>query len=79
MTTIHYHVVEHDGGWAYKLDDVYSETFRSHEEAVRAAHRAATEQSVPGASAAIQYQDAEGRWRTEIARGDDRPAADVEG
>lgn len=79
MTTIHYHVVEHDGGWAYKLEDVYSETFRTHEEAVSAAHRAAQEQEVPGASAVIQYQDAEGHWRTEIARGDDRPEADVDG
>ena len=78
MTTIHYHIVEHDGGWAYKLDDVFSETFRTREEATRAAHRAAEEQHVPGSTAAIQYQDAEGHWRTEIARGDDRPEADVD-
>ena len=78
MTTIHYHIVEHDGGWAYKLADVFSETFRTREEATSAAHRAAEEQHIPGSTAAIQYQDADGRWRTEIARGDDRPEADVD-
>src|SRR5262249_36540671 len=30
MTKIIYEIVEHDGGWAYRLDGVYSETFRSH-------------------------------------------------
>ena len=27
MTKIVYHIVEHDGGWAYKVDGVFSETF----------------------------------------------------
>ena len=79
MSDIHYRIVEHDGGWAYRLEDVYSETFRSHDEAAAAARRAAEEQAVPGRTAAIQYQDAEGHWRTEIARGDDRPHVEVEG
>ena len=25
MTDIHYEVVQHDGGWAYQLDGVFSE------------------------------------------------------
>ena len=29
MTKIIYEVVEHDGGWAYRVDGVYSETFPS--------------------------------------------------
>ena len=78
MSDIHYRIVEHDGGWAYKLGDVYSETFPSHDLAAAAAHRAAEEQAMPGRTAAIQYQDSEGVWRTEIAKGDDRPHADVE-
>ncbi|MEO8812722.1 MAG: DUF2188 domain-containing protein [Caulobacteraceae bacterium] len=78
MTGIHYHVIEHDGGWAYKTGDVFSETFRSHGEALAAARRAAAEQAVPGETRAIQYQDASGRWRTELARGDDRPVAEVD-
>ena len=79
MSEIHYRIVEHDGGWAYRLGDVFSETFSSHDQAAAAARVAAREQSAPGSTAAIQYQDQDGRWHTEIARGDDRPLADVEG
>ena len=37
MTDITYRIVEHDGGWAYKLGDVFSETFPDHDAAMRAA------------------------------------------
>jgi hypothetical protein len=33
MTKITYEIVEHDGGWAYKAEGVFSEAFRSHDEA----------------------------------------------
>ena len=79
MSDIHYRIVEHDGGWAYKLGDVYSETFASHDKAAEAARVAAQEQAIPGSTAAIQYQDEDGRWHTELARRHDRPSADVEG
>jgi hypothetical protein len=75
---ITYKIVEHDGGWAYKLGDVYSEPFPTRDAAVKAAHRAAEEQRVPGQTHAIQYEDAGGNWHEELARGDDRPEADVE-
>ncbi len=78
MSEIHYHVVEHDGGWAYRLGEVYSETFPTHDAAQAAAKRAAEAQGVPGETAAIEFEDADGRWRTELASGDDRPHADVE-
>ena len=45
MTRVTYEVVEHDGGWAYKVGNVYSEPFSSHDEARQAAGRAAHEQS----------------------------------
>jgi len=48
MTRITYEIVEHDGGWAYKVGDVFSEPFPSHDEARAAAERAAHEQTVPG-------------------------------
>ena len=48
MSKITYEIVEHDGGWAYRVDGVYSEPFPSHDEARRAAERAAKEQVVPG-------------------------------
>jgi len=77
MVHITYRIVEHDGGWAYKLGDVFSEAFRSREEAVEAAHRAAAEQRVAGRTEAIEWEDADGKWHQELARGDDRPEADV--
>ena len=78
MSEVVYRIVEHDGGWAYALGAVISETFTSHDAAFQAARRAAAEQSAPGETAAIAFQDADGIWRTEVARGDDRPAARVE-
>ena len=77
MVHLTYNIVEHDGGWAYKLGDVFSETFRTREGAVKAAHRVAMEQQVAGHTQAIQYEDADGNWHEELARGDDRPIADV--
>jgi Uncharacterized protein conserved in bacteria (DUF2188) len=78
MTEAHYKVVEHDGGWAYVSQGVYSETYATHEQATRAAVRAAEEQRLVGPTEFIEYQDETGRWRTEVAPGDDRPVTDVE-
>ena len=77
MTVITYTIVEHDSGWAYKLGDVYSETFRARDQAVKAAKRAAAEQRVPGDDVGITYEDANGVWRTELADGHDRPETSV--
>ena len=78
MAVIHYTIVEHDGGWAYKLDGVFSETFRTHDAARHAAHRAAREQERPDETRAILYEDAQGKWHEELARGTDRPSAEVD-
>ncbi|MBV8752560.1 MAG: DUF2188 domain-containing protein [Hyphomicrobiales bacterium] len=79
MTKLTYEIVEHDGGWAYKVDGVYSETFPSHDLARRAAERAAQEQHVAGATTGISYEDKQGHWHNEVARGDDRPETEVKG
>jgi hypothetical protein len=79
MSRIVYHIVEHDGGWAYRADGVYSETFPTHDAARAAARRAAGEQRVPGESHGIVWEDENGRWREEVSEGDDRPITDVEG
>ena len=79
MTQITYEVVEHDGGWAYKLGDVFSEAFPSHDAARAAADAVATEQRIPGETEAIRYQDADGRWHEETATGSDRPDTAVLG
>ncbi len=77
MTRVTYDVVEHDGGWAYKVGDVFSETFPAKELAHAAAVQAASEQRTPGKSEPIQYEDRAGRWHEETAKGDDRPDTDV--
>ncbi len=79
MTHVTYEIVEHDGGWAYRVDGVYSETFRTHDLAKRAARRAAGEQRVGGQTRGIVYEDKDGEWHEEIADGGDRPDTDVEG
>lgn len=79
MSKVIYEIVEHDGGWAYRVGGVYSETFPSHDLARKAAERAAQEQGVAGETTGISYEDSQGRWHDEVARGDDRPETEVEG
>jgi hypothetical protein len=79
MTKVVYEVVEHDGGWAYRVEGVFSETFPSHDAARKAADRAAKEQAVPGDATGISWEDKSGRWHDEESRGNDRPETDVEG
>jgi hypothetical protein len=79
MAKVTYHIVEHDGGWAYKVDGVFSETFPTHNAARHAAQRAAAEQHIAGDTTAISWEDENGKWHEEIARGDDRPETAVEG
>jgi len=79
MTHIVYKIVEHDGGWAYQVNGVFSETFPTHDRARAAAERAAGEQRVSGEDRGIVFEDARGQWHAEISAGDDRPATDVEG
>lgn len=79
MTKLVYHIVQHDGGWAYRADGTYSETFPSHDAAKRAASRAAREQRVSGDEVAISWEDENGVWREEVDAGSDRPDTDVEG
>src|SRR5262249_60916263 len=78
MTKIVYHIIQHDGGWAFKLGDTISETFRSHDAAYAAARRVALEQMRPGETAGISWEDARGRWHDEISTGDDRPDVEIE-
>jgi hypothetical protein len=77
MPKLHYTVVQHDGGWAYRLNGVFSEPFRDKATALAAARRVAAEQRVPGETTRIEFQDEAGKWHTELSEGDDRPDADV--
>jgi hypothetical protein len=78
MSHVTYKIVQHDGGWAYTVDGVFSEAFATHAAALAAAKRAAAEQRVPGRTEAIEYETADGKWHTETAAGSDRPETDVE-
>ena len=79
MTKVTYEVVRHDGGWAYRVDGVYSETFPTHDQARHAAERVAKEQLVPGDATVISYEDKDGHWHDEFSRSNDRPETDVKG
>ena len=63
MIKVVYEVVEHDGGWAYKFNKVFSETFPTHAAAHAAAEKAAAEQRVPGKTEEIQFEDSKGKSR----------------
>lgn len=79
MTELVYHVVEHDGGWAYQADGSFSETFPTHDAAHAAAAHAAAQQRRPDETTGIEYEDAAGKWHAEIEPGDDRPETKVDG
>lgn len=78
MTEVTYEIVEHDGGWAYRVDATFSETFPSHDAAASAARHAAAEQQVGGRDEGIVYEDEKGVWHEEVAEGGDRPRTNVE-
>lgn len=78
MVHITYKIVRHEDGWAYSVNGAFSESFPSHAEALAAARRAAAEQRQPGQTEGIEYEDEQGKWHRETARGTDRPETDVE-
>ena len=72
-----YEIVQHDGGWAYRVNGVFSEAYPSHAEALAAAQSAAAEQEIPGDVETIEYEDDKGEWHSETVSGRDRPHAVV--
>lgn len=78
MAQVIYRVVEHDEGFAYQVDDAYSETFPTHEAALAAAREAAQRQQLEGPDEEILYQDSDGNWHEEFARGDAPPETAVD-
>jgi len=79
MAKVTYEIVEHEDGWAYRVNGAYSETFPSHDLARAAAERAAMEQHVPGETTTISWEDPDGHWHEELSPGSDRPETDVKG
>jgi hypothetical protein len=79
MSKIIYQIVQHDGGWAYRVDETFSEPFPTHTLAREAAERAAREQAQPGEAAVISYEDKQGHWHREQSPANDRPEPNVKG
>lgn len=77
MSEVTYAIVEHDGGFAYKVGQSFSEIFPSHDAALAAARRAAGEQRIAGDDVGISYEDERGQWREELSAGGDRPRTRV--
>ena len=77
MSHVVYVIVEHDGGWAYRVGATISETFPSRALAHKAAEAAAAEQRAPGETSSIEYETPDGKWREERSPGGDRPQTDV--
>jgi hypothetical protein len=78
VSTVVYEIVQHDGGWAYRVNDSYSETFPTRELAHLAAEAAAREQQEPGETTDILYEDSEGRWHADVEDGRNRPETRVD-
>lgn len=79
MPSLVYEIAEHDGGWAYRLNGAWSQTYRTHDQARAAAEVAAREQLIPGEDTDILYEDEEGHWHQEPSPGHDRPEPQVKG
>ena len=78
MTKVTYEIVEHNGGWAYRMDGVFSETFPSHD--ARARRPSARRESTSGARRIHRHPlRRQGRWHEGEAVGDDRPETEVKG
>ena len=78
MVHVTYRIVQHDGGWAYKADGVFSEPFCHACGCARGREgRRRGSREVPGHTEVIEYEDEHGHWHTETASGGDRPATDV--
>lgn len=68
-----YHVERHDDGFAYRMENAWSETFPTHKDALSAARAAAAKQRTGGKDAHIVYETEDGEWHREYAEGGDRP------
>ncbi|NWG23465.1 MAG: hypothetical protein HXY30_03435 [Pseudorhodoplanes sp.] len=78
MSDVIYRIVRHDEGSPRTARSVFFEPFPTDAAALAAAKAAAAEQRVPRRTEAIDYEDADGRWRIETAWAGDRPDSDVE-
>jgi hypothetical protein len=63
MAYITYEIVEHDGGWAYKLGETLSETYVSRQEALQGAKSAASRQKAGNGDVMVRERTSDSRPR----------------
>jgi hypothetical protein len=63
MNKITYRVLRYDGGWAYRIDEMLSETYDTYDAARSAADGAAREQLLPRKAVVVPFKDKRGPWR----------------
>jgi hypothetical protein len=78
VSKIVYDIVQHDGGWAYRVGKVLSEPFATRELAHQAAQRAADRQRGGVDAHDIEYEDSNYHWHQELARGGAGPDTEVD-
>ena len=71
MAKVTYRIVKHEDGWAYKVGEVFSETFRSHH-TVTDLYGAYEIRDLPPGSYTLRV------WHEELDPGSDRPETTVE-
>jgi len=79
LSHVSYIIIEHDGGWAYRVGGHHFRDVPYPRGAHKAAVAAAAEQRAPGETTSIEYETPDSQWREERARGDDRPEYRREG
>ena len=78
MAKVTYAIVEHDGGWAYKVDGTFSETYPATRRRIMPPCAPPRSSRFRASPPTISWEDERGRWHAEVSRGGDRPTTDVD-
>jgi hypothetical protein len=65
MAYLTYEIVQHDGGWAYKLGDTLSETYIHRQDAVEGAKSAASRQKMDAQDVSVRDRSTNQVYSTE--------------
>jgi hypothetical protein len=79
MSHVTYQIVEHDGGWAYKVGDCLLRVLCVQGVGADSRPESGSGTNGPGDDEAIEYEDKVGKWHDEDAKGSDRPDTEVRG
>ena len=77
MSEVTYEIVEHDGGWAYKVDGALSRCSRPMRQRSRQHRPPPLSRKPPARPKRLNTKTRKGKWHTETARGSDRPETHI--